>query len=1123
LTATLFALSLVPVLRSVGAAANANPASSHTTFEFRDDFQTDTRRKYKTTGDIQWAKGQLTLKPGASLEKPLQAGPRVDCEMKVNFPDANSNGRVSETTVVFEIQDTMSGLSALQTAAGASMAAAIRIERAGESLRGILEVSEFPRNEQSLRHSPSTGASFKLPPWKQRFKLPVSVQSASWNFSYNHGLVSVFCGQKRLGAGWTLNHSASVTGIRVIQSVGRLHCLGVTIRGIVSRPAVSALQMVRLLAAGSNDLEGRRLFFAGNYREALIRLKQSYEISREVFGSDHYYTLLSRQNLARLTMEVGDYVQAERLLRDSLAMHRKVLGSDHPETATTLSHLATLYLCLSDYGRAEPLFREALKIDRSVFGDEDPQTALSLSCLGGLYERMADYARAKPLYQQALAIRRKVFGSSSTETAFSLEELADVDVLQENYAQAEPLYREALDIDTKAYGIQSGRCARILNQLGVLYERMGDFDRAARHYRQALAIQEKKVGGDAPAYAISVNHLGLLYQRMGDDAEAEPLCRQSLEIMEKNVARTNSILCERQQLEWIASMRYLLDVYLNLERGAKINGDDRYRHCLQWKGAVFAAQAQMRVLRESPELTRVFTELQSVSGQLAALAFRNPDSKDSETWKRQVHDLTEQKESIEGNLAEKSADFRRQRASLEVKPDQLRATLVDDVALIDFVEYTHYIRAAEKTGKMKRERRLAAFVLRQDRPTQFLDLGLVEPIRKNVETWRATYGTSQEAVDAARALKNAVWEPIESHLSGVATVLLSPDGDLARFPMGALPGKNEGSYLIEDLNLVVVPVPRLLPEFVAPRKEKQQAQTSLLVGDVAFDADLQRHVPKTLLADATRRAAVRFGNVYFPPLPGSAAEVEEIAALHARQFGVERQTVFRGSEATEEAFRTHAPRCTYLHLATHGFFQPVDDRRQKAQQGSQELASLEDRERVASFHPGLQCGLAMAGANRKTAESPTGAQVSDDGILTAVEVASLDLRGVELVTLSACETGLGKSASGEGVLGLQRAFQIAGARNVVASLWKVDDKGTVALMRLFYHKLWAEKKSPAIALREAQLAILRNPDQTELLATTRGPVFEKMVKLTDRQPRSSARRSASPRLWAAFILSGDWR
>jgi len=109
------------------------------------------------------------------------------------------------------------------------------------------------------------------------------------------------------------------------------------------------------------------------------------------------------------------------------------------------------------------------------------------------------------------------------------------------------------------------------------------------------------------------------------------------------------------------------------------------------------------------------------------------------------------------------------------------------------------------------------------------------------------------------------------------------------------------------------------------------------------------------------------------------------------------------------------------------------------------------------------------------------------------------------------------------VLGLQRAFQIAGARNVVASLWKVDDQGTAALMRLFYYKLWAEKKSPAIALREAQLAILRNPEQTEMLATTRGPVFEKMVKLTDRQPRSSARRSASPRLWAAFILSGDWR
>jgi CHAT domain-containing protein len=144
---------------------------------------------------------------------------------------------------------------------------------------------------------------------------------------------------------------------------------------------------------------------------------------------------------------------------------------------------------------------------------------------------------------------------------------------------------------------------------------------------------------------------------------------------------------------------------------------------------------------------------------------------------------------------------------------------------------------------------------------------------------------------------------------------------------------------------------------------------------------------------------------------------------------------------------------------------------------------------VSGFHPGLLSGIVRAGVNRRP--PPPG---QDDGILTALEVASLDLSGCELAALSACETGLGESAGGEGLLGLQRAFQVAGARNVVASLWKVSDERTSALMEAFYENLWRKGLSPSAALREAQLAMLRGD----------GP--------DDRVP---------PFYWAAFVLSTD--
>src|SRR5262249_18767782 len=145
-----------------------------------------------------------------------------------------------------------------------------------------------------------------------------------------------------------------------------------------------------------------------------------------------------------------------------------------------------------------------------------------------------------------------------------------------------------------------------------------------------------------------------------------------------------------------------------------------------------------------------------------------------------------------------------------------------------------------------------------------------------------------------------------------------------------------------------------------------------------------------------------------------------------------------------------------------------------------------ERRGVGARNPLTQTGLVLAGANRPKKEE------GDSGILTAEGIAGLALDPLELAVLSACETGLGEAATREGVVGLQRAFHVAGAHNVVASLWKVDDEATAALMVLFYHHLWQDKQPPLAALRNAQLALYRNPkDIAELAKGSRGPNFAK--------------------------------
>jgi CHAT domain-containing protein len=180
-------------------------------------------------------------------------------------------------------------------------------------------------------------------------------------------------------------------------------------------------------------------------------------------------------------------------------------------------------------------------------------------------------------------------------------------------------------------------------------------------------------------------------------------------------------------------------------------------------------------------------------------------------------------------------------------------------------------------------------------------------------------------------------------------------------------------------------------------------------------------------------------------------------------------------------------------------------------------------------NPLLLSGLVLAQANAR----------GPDGILTAEEVAGLDLRGCELAVLSACETGLGKVAGGEGVQGLQKAFQAAGARALLASLWRVDDPATSLLMERFYNGLWSEHLPPTQALRQAQLHVLRHPEEVQRRAEDLEREERRLALQEGKQPTQAKDRSVSRvkdvvkgaggtatspvRWWAAFVLSGPPR
>ena len=186
------------------------------------------------------------------------------------------------------------------------------------------------------------------------------------------------------------------------------------------------------------------------------------------------------------------------------------------------------------------------------------------------------------------------------------------------------------------------------------------------------------------------------------------------------------------------------------------------------------------------------------------------------------------------------------------------------------------------------------------------------------------------------------------------------------------------------------------------------------------------------------------------------------------------------------------------------------------------MVEADPLEPTAIRNPLVLSGLILAGANAPPALDQGGLPLGDDGRLTAEEVISTDLRNAEVVTLSACETGLGRSLHGEGVFGLQRAFQLAGAQTVVASLWKVEDRATQILMVAFYRNLWVEKLGRLESLHRAQLQLIRDyafiPGRG---LTLRGVDGTRSSTPLNRKGADSKR--LAPFFWAAFTLSGDWR
>ncbi len=817
--------------------------------------------------------------------------------------------------------------------------------------------------------------------------------------------------------------------------------------------------------------------------------------------------------LAELWHDAGDFSRAEEAYRQALEGIERWFGRDAERYAGTMSNLGLLLEQRGDWEAALEWQRGALSLRLEALGTEDsPLVGGSRSRLGALLLRMGDDRAAETELRRALEIQQSHLAPAA-DLAETLTGLARVELLRGRPGAARELLVDAVAI---LRNVSPDHPGQIL-PAGILAGLETDAERVDRD----LETVERLYG---PASARAVK---LLYEkarlgiRSGDLEAALDTALAAEELRREHVRATIHSFPERQALAFLETRDPTLDLALAiLARGmAGADPDDVERvwnAVIRSRGLVLDAVISRHRLvraRRDPELELLAVELAAARERLAGLYMRGgavrPDRKTA-----LVRDAARRVEQAEQNLASASEPFLRDLETRSASLETVTRHLAGDETLVGIVRF---VEPAVETGPAvaAATRYLAFIALGGEARARVVPLGEGEDIDELIDRWRRLgdrgLGGARESEmglrRVGRQLRAAVWDPIARQIGKPRRVFLVPDGRLSLINFASLPAP-EGRYLVEEGPIFhLLTTERDLEDLA--REPPARGRGLLALGGVDFDRPSGTDPGPDPATAETEAALTRgwsdcrqFAAHRYSPLPETAREVEEIAEVWERFAGrgesapksPERQRRLTGGQASEASFKRLAPGRRVLHLATHGFSL---DARCSEELGGDPQGSVP---RGAARPPGLSsdeglsamAGLVLAGANRRQQATAGG-----DGMLTASEISSLDLTGVEWAVLSACNTGVGEVLSGEGTFGLRRAFAVAGARTVIMSLWRVDDDSTRKLMSQLYELRHGRGLGTAEALHQASAALLRE--------------------------RRAASISTHPVFWGAFVASGDWR
>lgn len=767
----------------------------------------------------------------------------------------------------------------------------------------------------------------------------------------------------------------------------------------------------------------------------------------------HQASLLS--NLGLVYKGKADFANAEKCFLKSIELYQKANMNYNVEMANPCNNLGDLYRILGNYLDAKLYLEYAIEIRYKTSGEEHEYYANALNNIGLLYYEWGNYDEAEKCFIRCEEIYKKVLGESNDRYSYILNQLASVAGAKKNYSKALEYANKALRLMETTIGKQHERYSLFLSVKGSIEAKIKDYKNALNSYYEASNLLRTNFGTDNYNYLDMIHSAATVNVMAGDYKAARNLHLRSIYGYKKIVADNLAFMGDDEKAYFYSANsnrfetfeRFVIDQYA---RRPNEKDDSLYKALIDerlWTKSILLNEA-----------SSMYREMQMTKDTAAHRLFVN--WLEQKKNMQQIYQLS--KSEIEANnidmefqysylnelekkLTQTSPEFAKKKDYLTF--ETLKKKLNKNELAIEIIRNS--IWENDTVGKVS----YSAVLVGKDYSapkivvfdsTSFFDTVFIERYKFNIHSNKTDLLSY-----------NRYFKPLEKHLNGVTKIYFSPDGVYQQMNIYTLYDPIAKKYLLEKMEVEQVTSLNDLQKEVSPVSTNLSA---VLFGYPDYEWKKEVFVNSTPKADENLIAS-RFGFSDLPELPGTKKETEEIfSVFNANKWDAK---LYLAKQATEEQVKnTISP--TILHIATHGFFLPNLD------YSDEKILGFETES--AKQNPLLRSGVIMAGA----ASKDTAIEKKEDGILTAYEASLLNLQNTELVTLSACETGLGdQGMNGQGVYGLQRAFLTAGAKSVLMSLWVVDDNATKELMTNFYGE-WIKNYSSAnkrSSFRKAQLEV----------------------------------------------------